>query len=174
MQFRFASILFISLVLFIVFPCGRAFAENVQDLQLSLSLEKSKYAIGEPIIVKEEIKNVGSEPVLVCVGYIVWGNQEYKGPGDNAPKIATSDGLLPTAIPRDAFIEIKPGATHNRHYDLARFLEFVKGHDRRSDQSGDWEYKVTNYYGYNGQHLGLKAWTGVLQSNNIHFKITKE
>ena len=138
----------------------------VKGLQCKLETERSRYALGEAIVVREYIKNSTDKDITICA----WPSEEtllfthYEAD----KKILKKDRAIfkkPASLEK-SFITIKP---QSETYYCTRELG-----EEYFNKGGKWELKILAIFNFTGQEFGLDAWQGELQTNTITVNITSK
>jgi hypothetical protein len=143
--------------------------EMEDQLVFEMTMLRSRYSAGEPVHVRFQLLNLGSDPVIVNgrlainepnrVGEI-W--LQGRGPDGRAlPFIADVNVGEPPAA---EFATLPPSRLIGRHYDASRYLLFA--------QPGDYELMATYHNRWAGvEGVSSVAWTGELRAKPLTFTL---
>ena len=154
-----------------------AWSEAVGGLQCRLVAQKNEYAVGEPILVEFQLRNIADGPVVVYQGYHTLVTTSVDIRDNNGEKVEyrgyiSGVGLLyPTLLPGT-----------NEHLDRTGYYMCGKSFDLSQEYeiSSPGTYKVSAIF--HGPESGpvdpkfetndIPVWTGQLNSNTIEIKVS--
>lgn len=150
--------------------------EVVRGLQCRLIVQKNEYALGEPIIVDFELRNLSEKTILVYQGYNTEVTTSFDIRDCNGKKIDYRGYFSGLGL---RFPTVLPGT--NDHRDRTGYYKCGKSFDLATEYSilKPGSYKVTATYSA-GQRdpvnpkvetKGIDVWSGVLKSNTIEINV---
>lgn len=159
-----------------VFGAGAAQARSPKSpaLEFRASLDKSSYAIGEPVMMSFALKNAGKQPVWVNTRFYL-SSQSVPAEDREVFLILTSPSgkelpctfTYPTGFPKsDYFKLLQPGeeAASEHPRDLRGFFELK--------EAGAYTVRAV-YQNVFGAELGLETFKGTLESKPVTLTLTQ-
>lgn len=150
--------------------------EAVRGLQCRLTIQKNEYALGEPIIVDFELRNLLKKTILVYQGYNTEVTTSFDIRDCNGNKVDYRGYFSGLGL---RFPTVLPGT--NDHRDRTGYYKCGKSFDLATEYSilKPGSYKVTATYSA-GQRdpvnprveiKGIDVWSGELKSNTIEINV---